>query len=152
MYKKLIYLTCLSMVLSLALANVADAIPAGLTGWWKCNEGTGDTVKEYSGQNIDGIIYNGDSGGLGPGGSVWVNDPERGWVVSSNGDNSGGVTIEAGTHGPYYQKDDLDGEHNEKKALRKHGIAYYSTTPIKDKTKRRQVEKKRKKGTMFNIL
>lgn len=52
----------------------------------------------------------------------------------------------------YYQKDDLDGEHNEKKALRKHGIAYYSTTPVKDKKKRRQLEKKRKKGTMFNIL
>ena len=51
----------------------------------------------------------------------------------------------------YYQKDDLDGEHNEKKALRQHGIAYYTTTSIKDKKKRRAVEKKRKKGTMFNI-
>jgi len=51
----------------------------------------------------------------------------------------------------YYQKDDLDGEHNEKKALRKHGIAYYSTTKVADQKKRRALEKKRKKGTMFNI-
>ena len=50
----------------------------------------------------------------------------------------------------YYQKDDLNGEHNEKKALRKHGIAYYSTTKVADQKKRRALEKKRKKGTLFN--
>lgn len=52
----------------------------------------------------------------------------------------------------YYQKDDLEKEHNEKKALRQHGIAYYSTTKIKNKSKRRMVEKKRKKGTIYNQL
>ena len=36
-------------------------------------------------------------------------------------------------------------------ALRKHGIAYYSTTKVADQKKRRALEKKRKKGTMFNI-
>jgi hypothetical protein len=63
--------------------------PAGPIGHWKLDEGEGDVAVDSSGGGNDGTIHNADAGGLGDGGSVWIDDPERGMVISFNGDDSG---------------------------------------------------------------
>jgi hypothetical protein len=50
-------------------------------------------ANDISGNGNDGTINNADTGGLGDGGSVWVDDPERGMVISFNGDNSSGAYV-----------------------------------------------------------
>jgi len=50
---------------------------------------------DSSGNGIDGIIHNADTGGLGDGGSVWIEDPERGTVISFNG-TADGAHVRAG--------------------------------------------------------
>ena len=42
-------------------------------------------ANDSSGNGNDGTIGNADTGGLGDGGSVWVDDPKRGTVISFNG-------------------------------------------------------------------
>jgi len=68
------------------------------------NPGTDGLVASYaldgdpndsSGNGIDGTIHNADTGGLGDGGSVWVDDPERGTVISFNG-TAEGAHVRAG--------------------------------------------------------
>jgi hypothetical protein len=68
------------------------------------NPGTDGLVASYaldgdandgSGNGIDGTINNADTGGLGDGGSVWVDDPERGTVISFNG-TADGAFVRAG--------------------------------------------------------
>ena len=46
-------------------------------------------ANDISSNGINGTIFNADTGGLGEGGSVWVDDPERGTVISFNGTASG---------------------------------------------------------------
>ncbi|MCP4611002.1 MAG: LamG domain-containing protein, partial [Planctomycetes bacterium] len=48
-----------------------------------------------SGNGIDGIITNAETGGLGVDGSVWVDDPDRGTVISFNG-TAEGAFVRAG--------------------------------------------------------
>ncbi|MCP4260043.1 MAG: LamG domain-containing protein [Planctomycetes bacterium] len=50
---------------------------------------------DSSGNGNDGIIHNAETGGLGDGGSVWVDDPERGTVISFNG-TADGAHVRAG--------------------------------------------------------
>ncbi|MCP4613377.1 MAG: hypothetical protein GY845_32200, partial [Planctomycetes bacterium] len=50
---------------------------------------------DSSGNGIDGVISNADTGGLGLDGSVWVDDPERGTVISFNG-TAEGAFVRAG--------------------------------------------------------
>jgi hypothetical protein len=95
MCKKLIYLVSFIFVLSLALAGGAKAADPNLIGWWPLNEGSGDVVTDLSGGGNDGTIQNADAGGLGDGGSVWVDDPERGTVISFNG-TAEGAFVRAG--------------------------------------------------------
>ena len=52
-------------------------------------------ANDSSGNGIDGTIHNADIGGLGDGGSVWVDDPERGTVISFNG-TAEGAHVRAG--------------------------------------------------------
>jgi len=68
------------------------------------NPGTNGLVASYaldgdatdgSGNGNDGTIHNADTGGLGDGGSVWVDDPERGIVISFNG-TAEGAHVRAG--------------------------------------------------------
>ncbi|MCP4258329.1 MAG: hypothetical protein GY774_12645, partial [Planctomycetes bacterium] len=68
------------------------------------NPGTDGLVASYaldgdatdsSGNGNDGIINNADTGGLGDGGSVWVDDSERGTVISFNG-TAEGAFVRAG--------------------------------------------------------
>jgi len=73
-----------------------DMIDPNLIGWWKLEEGSGTTVQDSSGHNKHGTIYN-SNGGLGLSGAVWVSDPERGTVLSFNGDDATGAYVDAGT-------------------------------------------------------
>jgi len=63
-------------------------------GWWPLNEGAGDIAIDLSGRGNDGTINN-LNGGLGLDGSVWVDDPERGTVISFNG-MADGAFVRAG--------------------------------------------------------
>jgi hypothetical protein len=91
MCKKLILLV--SIVVVLVLTSGAYAVDPDLVGWWRLDEGSGNTAVDLSNSGNDGTIHNTAGGGLGPGGSAWVNDPERGMVISFNGVDSGGAYI-----------------------------------------------------------
>ncbi|NQT03773.1 MAG: LamG domain-containing protein, partial [Planctomycetes bacterium] len=93
MCRKLICLVSFILVLGLALTSVAGAADPDLIGWWPLNEGSGDTAIDLSASGNDGTITNADSGGLGAGGSAWLNDPERGMVLSFNGDDGSGAVV-----------------------------------------------------------
>ncbi len=62
--------------------------PPTPVGHWKLDDGQGTAVVDSSGYANDGVINN-PNGGLGPDGSVWVEDPERGTVISFNGAATG---------------------------------------------------------------
>jgi hypothetical protein len=83
------------LVLSLAFAGGTRAADPNLMGWWPLNEGSGEIALDLSDSASDGTIIN-LTGGLGPDGSVWVNDPERGMVISFNGAATGAY-VRAGT-------------------------------------------------------
>jgi predicted ester cyclase len=84
MCRKLVYSYSFILVLSLAFASGVNAADPSLVGWWPLNEGGGETARDVSDSGNDGIISN-LNGGLGLDGSVWVDDPERGIVISFNG-------------------------------------------------------------------
>jgi hypothetical protein len=92
MRRKLICLVSFVLVLGLVPPNVANG---ELLGWWKLDEGSGNVANDSSGKGNHGTIHNA-SGGLGPGGSVWDTDPERGVVLSFNGDETAGAYVDAG--------------------------------------------------------
>jgi len=94
MCKKLICLVSFILVLSLALASGAKAADPNLVGWWPLNEGSGDIAIDLSGSGNDGMIGN-LNGGLGLDGSVWIDDPVRGTVISFNG-TAEGAFVRAG--------------------------------------------------------
>ena len=62
-----------------------------LWAWWPLNEGSGTIAADISGNGRDAVIVRGDTGGLGPGGAAWIEDPECGMVLSFNGDNASGT-------------------------------------------------------------
>jgi hypothetical protein len=66
-----------------------------LVGWWKLDEGHGATTVDWSGYGNHGAITNTDQG-LGEQGSVWDTDPERGIVLSFNGNDNTGAYVTAG--------------------------------------------------------
>jgi hypothetical protein len=86
MCKKLILLV--SIVAVLVLTSGVYAVDPDLVGWWRLDDGSGNTVIDLSTSGNDGTIHNPNSG-LGVGGSVWVNDPERGMVISFKGGDDG---------------------------------------------------------------
>ena len=94
MSKKLVYLISFILVLSLVLVSGAKAADPNLVGWWPLDEGAGDIAIDLSGSGNDGTISN-LNGGLGLDGSVWVDDPERGTVISFNG-TAEGAFVRAG--------------------------------------------------------
>ena len=93
MCKKFIFLVSLVLVLGLVLTSAAGAADPDLVGWWKLDEGSGDTAIDLSGSGNDGTVHYADSGGMDAGGSAWFNDLERGMVLSFNGDNSSGAYV-----------------------------------------------------------
>jgi len=96
MGKQVLYLTAFTLVLGLAMAGGAKAADPNLVGWWPLNEGSGNTVNDLSGRGTNGTINN-PNGGLGVNGSVWLQDAERGMVLSFNGVNGTGACVIAGT-------------------------------------------------------
>jgi hypothetical protein len=94
MFKKFILLVSVVLVLDLVITSGASAADPDLVGWWKLDEGSGDTATDLSRSSNDGTIINASSGGLGAGGSVWVVDPERGTVISFNGDDAAGAIVD----------------------------------------------------------
>src|SRR4030065_2929 len=94
MCKKLILLVSVVLVLDMLFISEAGAADPDLVGWWRLDDGSGDTAIDLSNSGNDGTIHNTAAGGLGVGGSAWVNDPERGMVISFNGNNSGGAYID----------------------------------------------------------
>jgi len=66
-----------------------------LVGWWKLDEGYGAVTIDWSGYGNHGVITN-SGAGLGEDGSVWDTDPERGVVLSFNGNDGTGGYVSAG--------------------------------------------------------
>ncbi len=78
---------------SLTINNVR-LLAKGPVGHWPLDDGEGAVAVDLSGSGNDGTINN-PNGGLGPDGSVWVDDPERGTVISFNG-TADGAFVRAG--------------------------------------------------------
>jgi hypothetical protein len=95
MGKKAVYFTSFLLVLSLAWAGGARAADPNLVGWWPLNDGAGATAIDLSGRGTNGTINN-LNGGLGVDGSVWIQDAERGMVLSFNGVNGTGASVTTG--------------------------------------------------------
>lgn len=72
--------------------SVAVQARADVYRWWPLDDGEGDVAKDVGPHSVDGEIFDFDIDGLGDGGSVWVNDAERGTVLGVNG-----AWVEAGT-------------------------------------------------------
>lgn len=89
----------LTIVMATLGAGTVEAADPALLGWWKLNDGEGTTIKDSSGKDNGGTIVN-PGGGLGVAGSVWAIDPERGVVLSFNGDNATGAYVNAGSVPP----------------------------------------------------
>lgn len=66
--------------------NPAAATPP-LFGWWPLNETSGTFGADISGGGNRANITNATTGGLATDGSVWVNDPDFGRVISFNGND-----------------------------------------------------------------
>jgi Concanavalin A-like lectin/glucanases superfamily len=96
MCRKLTSLVCFALMLGILLPTVALGADPNLIGWWKLDEGSGDTAFDSSRSGNDGTIQRADSGGLGPGGSVWVSDPDHGVVAGFNGNDTTGSVITTG--------------------------------------------------------
>jgi hypothetical protein len=74
---------------------VLPILDPDLLGWWKLDEGSGNAAIDWSGQENHGEILYLD-GGLGEDGGVWVDDPDKGMVLTFNGDNQTGAVVKAG--------------------------------------------------------
>ena len=95
MCRKSICLISFVLVLSVISTSLGQPVDPNLIGWWKLDEGAGTIATDSSGRGNNGTINN-PNGGLGPGGSVWYNDAERGTVLSFNGDETAGAYVDAG--------------------------------------------------------
>jgi len=95
MCRRLIWVLSFASVLALVPARLGNARDSSLLGWWKLSEGAGDVAADSSGRGNDGQISN-LGGGLGPNGSAWVVDPERGVVLSFNGNDATGTWVNCG--------------------------------------------------------
>ncbi len=91
MYKQISFLTAALLLLSIAGQVMAQQDP-DLFGWWKLDDGQGTIAADSSGKGHNGTIIN-PNGGLGTGGSVWVDDPERGMVISFSGTDTSGACV-----------------------------------------------------------
>ncbi len=91
MYRHISFLTAAVLLLSIASQVMAQQDP-DLFGWWKLDDGQGAIAADSSGKGYNGTILN-PNGGLGTAGSVWVEDPERGMVISFNGTDTSGACV-----------------------------------------------------------
>lgn len=77
-------------------ASSSQVFSQGLIGHWMFEEGSGEVAADSSGNNNNGTVFNA-SNGLGEAGSVWVNDSERGSVISFGGTEAGAYVVTANT-------------------------------------------------------
>jgi hypothetical protein len=96
MRKKLIILVFVFLGPAVVFIKPAVSADESLLGWWKLDDNQGTTVLDSSGRENHGTINN-PNGGLGTDGSVWDIDPDRGTILSLNGDNVDGAYVSAGT-------------------------------------------------------
>jgi len=89
---KLVVLAFCAFVAGLMAGPVAQAGDPALIAWWKLDDGTGTVVLDSSDYGNHGTVMN-PNAGLGAGGSVWVNDAERGMVISFNGADGSGAYV-----------------------------------------------------------
>ena len=76
MYKRNLHLICFVLIASALLASTGiAALPEGLVGYWKLDEGSGTLASDSSGVGNDGIVM---------GGSEWV-DGHMGYALELNG-------------------------------------------------------------------
>jgi hypothetical protein len=87
---------CLFVVALICIAGCTTSSSAGLIGWWKLSDGSGATAADSSPSGTTGQVANHDTGGLGDGGSVWVDDAQRGTVISFDG-TAEGAYVSAGS-------------------------------------------------------
>jgi hypothetical protein len=97
--QKLILFVFVGLLLALSGTNITKGADPDLLGWWKLDDGVGTIALDSSGNENHGTIYN-PNGGLGLDGSVWDIDPNRGIVLSFNGDDTNGAYISAGITTP----------------------------------------------------
>ena len=74
---------------------VLPILDLDLLGWWKLDEGSGNTAIDWSGHENHGEILN-LGGGLGNDGNVWVDDPDKGMVLTFSGNDQTGAVVKAG--------------------------------------------------------
>jgi hypothetical protein len=87
--------TWLPPVVAAQLAlTAAPPANADIYGHWPLNDGQGDIAMDHGPRMENGTIFSFDTDGLGPGGSVWVDDPERGTVLGLGGNTA---WVSAGT-------------------------------------------------------
>ena len=79
---------------ALLITHSALGANPDVIGWWLLDEGEGNVAIDSSGNGNDGAIENLNNG-LGAGGSAWVDDPERGMVLSFDG-TGGSAYVRAG--------------------------------------------------------
>ncbi len=79
--------------------RVQEASPPATTlyGWWPLNDGAGTVVRSVTGPGAPGTLNNDLSGGLGPDGAAWFQDPEKGTVLSFNGVDTTGAWVTIGS-------------------------------------------------------
>ncbi len=91
--KRLISWVLCAFVAGLVVGPAAQAGDPTLIAWWKLDDGAGTVVLDSSDYGNNGTVMN-PNAGLGTGGSVWFNDPERGMVISFNGADGSGAYVD----------------------------------------------------------
>ncbi len=73
-------------------AITSGSIHAGLVAYWPLDEGSGQTVADASGNNLDGIL--GETSTVEASDPTWVNDAEKGYVLEWVGDSGDDEWVE----------------------------------------------------------
>jgi len=90
--KQLVVLALCAFVVGLMVGPAAQAGDPALIAWWKLDDGVGTVALDSSDYGNHGTVIN-PNAGLGAGGSAWVDDPDRGMVISFNGADGSGACV-----------------------------------------------------------
>ncbi len=93
--KKLVVLALSVFVAGVLVGPAAQAGDPTLMAWWKLDDGADTVALDSSDYGNHGTVMN-PNAGLGAGGSAWVDDPERGMVISFNGADGSGAYVTTG--------------------------------------------------------
>ena len=73
---------------ALLLHSWAPLASADVYGHWPLDDGQGDLARDLGPRMENATIFDFDVDGLGPNGSIWVDDPERGAVLGLGGNTA----------------------------------------------------------------